>query len=193
MKYGVYEFPLKRNSEFIPLNITGSSMIDALAVGGGTLVDGKYHTINYSKHSSFRVTYRVQDIKTWNVEQEYELDYGCMAKDLAYDEESKKVFGCFESYDTASGYELATINLETLDKDFVGALDRCYMALGINASGQMYGIGINGSLYTIDKTNGKQKLVGKTDVYPSQYIQSGCFDPIKIGRASCRERVLRLV
>lgn len=42
--------------------------------------------------------------------------------------------------------------------------------------GRLYGVNVDGNLYTIDKVNGSYKLVGRTGLNPSNYRQSATID-----------------
>lgn len=97
------------------------------------------------------------------------------------EDEDGNVFGEFYNHD-ASAYEWAKVDYSTRSRDSIGPATNQYVVLGITNAGQLYGVADDGNLYKIDKSNGKETLVGATGLTLKNgngqvWSQSGEIDP----------------
>ena len=184
INYGLYSLPIEANSTFAPVCTFGLDMVETFAFGGGTLIGNKYHTLTYNMTGSGQsMMYRVYDIKTWRKDFETDLPNDYFSFDLTYDETTGNIYGAFQSYVSESGLGLAILDTETLELNPVGTFSQIFYFLAASNDGILYGVGSDGNLYRIDKTNADETFIGCTGIIPQTYAQS------EIGRASCRERV----
>ena len=68
-----------------------------------------------------------------------------------------------------------------MTREFIGWAERQYVALGISKEGTLYGIALDGNLYSVNTADGKETLIGPTgvtvkDSYGNYYQQSGEID-----------------
>lgn len=95
--------------------------------------------------------------------------------DMAYDYTTNTMFGI--STITATTYGLYTINLTTGDIAQVGTTGTgAPSTLACNLNGQLFSIFKDGKLYSINKTDGSNTLIGSLGFTDIKYIQSMGFD-----------------
>ncbi len=177
MKRGLYTFttgdPI--DPESIWLNE------DMAANGGGALVNGVFHEINWSESDGYIfITYCSFDATTGEMLSSEGLDdISLIGTDLAVAFDGT-VYGEFYN-STATGYELGIIDYSTMTRSTIGSLSKWYVALGITKDNVLYGVASDGNLYKIDAKTAKETLVGATGVSlinssGSVYGQSGEID-----------------
>lgn len=173
--FGYYAFPASsQNFAFEPLYTDDNYLQPD---GGAVLLGDTLHFVHdiygYGTHYALYESY---DVTTWTrLRSEFSYDYGISAFDLAYDPTSGKVYGEFSSSDNAQA-GFGTIDYSTLTKSIITYMDTTFVGLACNSEGQLYGVNVDGNLYTIDKVNGSYKLVGRTGLNPSNYRQSATID-----------------
>lgn len=175
MPIGYYTFapqaPITLCAEYIDPYISAN--------GGAVRYDDHLHMINYEEvYGYVNIYYSEYDTRTWeNLRNEQIFDLTMVATDLAYDAKSGRTYGCFYNAD-ATGYELGIIDYTNLTRRTICDLGRNeYLALAINARGEMYGIQADGNLYKVNKVNGKATKIGYVGFDPAPYLQSATFDP----------------
>lgn len=170
--FGYYAFPASAASGFEELALDDLLQAD----GGAVIIGDTLHVVHdvygYGSHG---IVYSEFDTRNWQlISTRTMTDYGLSAFDLAYDPTTGKVFGEFCSTDSdVPGF--GTIDYKTLTKSVV-PMDTVFVGLACNSRGQLYGINVDGCLYTIDKETGHYDKVGALGIVPSNYRQSATFD-----------------
>ncbi len=177
MKRGLYTF--KAGDSIDPESIWLNE--DMAANGGGALVNGVFHEVNWSESDGYVfITYCSFDATTGELLSSEGLDdLSLIGTDLAvaYD---GTVYGEFYNSE-ATGYELGIIDYSTMTRSTIGSLANWYIALGITKDNVLYGVASDGNLYKIDAKTAKETLVGATGVSLTNssggvYGQSGEID-----------------
>lgn len=169
---GMYSFPASANTTLTSLMI-GSNFE---ANGGGVYVDGKYHMVNYMDIFGFIIAnYHIYNTETWETIYSADVDATSVATDMTFDPITGNVYGCFFNEDL-DGYVFGTMDLETGTTTKIADLPLTMYVVAANSKGEIYGIGNDGVLYSINKSTGETTSIGNTGVSP-KYIQSGTFDP----------------
>lgn len=148
--------------------------------GGGYEHNGVFYGYNITRSSYYgfwceKVAY---DVKTWTkVSQNTAVYYQDTATDLAADPVSGIVYGCFNADNSGTGgFVWAQLNPKNNVRAAIRKLDKAYVAVAVDKSGQFYGIDVDGDLYKIVKESGEQTLVGNTGVDVEVSAQSATFD-----------------
>jgi hypothetical protein len=153
----------------------GSSNLNA--TGGGVVVDGVYYIVSYAlgttPTSTWDVSYNGFNMETWTSTVSLYCSPSAIATDLTYDATTGKVFGCYVGEDKK--VTLKTMEVSSAETSEIASLGNAMCALACDAQGQLFGIGADGNLYTIDKANGNTSLVGATGLTPKS-VQSATFD-----------------
>lgn len=170
--FGYYAFKASADSRFEDLALDEAMQAD----GGAVILDDTLHLVHdVYGYGSHWVVYSAYDTKSWKlVDQKAIGDFGISAFDLALDPVSGLVYGEFSSTDSETA-GFGTIDFSTLEKEVI-PMDTTFVGLAFNSKGVLYGINIDGNLYTIDKLTGAYTLVGATGLKPSAYRQSATFD-----------------
>ena len=92
--------------------------------------------------------------------------------DLAFDHTSGVMYGIFAPRASAT---LVTVDMETGELTELGELGVLMLTLACNSDGELFGICIEGRLYSINKTTAIITEIGFTGLTP-EYIQSMAFD-----------------
>lgn len=183
-KYGIYSFAPTSPVNFSPL-VTGPNY---RFMGGVGIQGGKYYGANLFSSSSNANVYNVYIfsfdaatlLPTGDPIVMPNNDYSMFASETAEDNATQTVYGEFFSQD-GQKMELCTVDYATQKRTVIGTIARTYVAMGITSDGQLYGIGVDGNLYKIDKTNASDALVGNTGVQVANenggfYFQTGEID-----------------
>ncbi len=158
MKRGLYTF--RTGDPIDPESIWLNE--DMAANGGGALVNGVFHEVNWSESDGYIfITHCSFDATTGELLSSDGLDdISLIGTDLAVAFDGK-VYGEFYN-STATGYELGIIDYSTMTRSTIGSLSNWYVALGITKDNVLYGVASDGKLYKIDAKTAKETLVGAT-------------------------------
>lgn len=158
MKRGLYSF---RASDPVDTELLWMND-DFAANGGGALVDGVFHEVNwFSSDGYIFITYASYNAETGEQISSCGLDdISLIATELAVSSDGK-VYGEFYN-STATGYELGVMDYSTLKRSTIGTLSNWYIAIGITKDNVLYGVASDGNLYKIDAKTAKETLVGST-------------------------------
>ena len=137
---------------------------NVLAHGGGVLVDGYYYAINADKKRM-----DVYDADTWTLERSQ--SGVTPALDLTYNVADGKVYGTFSDSNAIFGI----LDITTGSYSAIGVMRIPPVALVSDSAGRIYCIGMDGNLYTVDKTTAEMTAVGPTGVAPFS-VQSAVID-----------------
>lgn len=137
---------------------------NVLAHGGGVLVDGYYYAINADKKRM-----DVYDVDTWTLERSQ--SGVTPALDLTYNVADGKVYGTFSDSNAIFGI----LDITTGSYSAIGVMRIPPVALVSDSAGRIYCIGMDGNLYTVDKTTAEMTAVGPTGVAPFS-VQSAVID-----------------
>lgn len=176
------------------INVGAPTEMDSLVNGnytfynGATIQDGIYYgvdaVLDYIGWGFWWVDFYSFDADSWKSQGITEIDdetgdFSMIAGDLATAADGT-AYGAFYTAD-ASGYELGIPDYATMTRTTIGSLENNYLVLAISKEGVLYGIADDGNLYTIDKTNAHETLVGPTGIKVADeegaYYQSGEIDP----------------
>jgi hypothetical protein len=154
---------------------------DANTIFGGTYFDGSLYF--YSAYEDEWVGgYETRDFVQLDADNFEVIESNPVtfrALDLSYDYTTKKMFGVHPYRDeNGPNSALVVINLETgelTESDIVGELGQYFYGMAISTKGQMFGIGIDGGFYSIDKTTAQTTYISHTGLVPWG-LQSMAFD-----------------
>ncbi len=151
---------------------------DMISNGGAVYAEEKCYVLSYLDFFG--------TMMWWYQIYDFDTDQASMITDLTWD---IKDAGSATTYDPVTGnadsicidatdhskFTLSTINFDNGFKNPVAPIDQQMCAMAADAKGTLYGIGMDGNLYTIDKFTAKYKLVGPTGIKP-QSNQSAVID-----------------
>lgn len=167
---GVYSFPAQANTTLTRVYGDSNFNINGPAVRW----NGNYYMVKGEDYGEgvTEVTVFVYD-SDWEEIDELSFQANWYGTDLTVDPTTNIIYGVFASY--SGDPELATINFDNGQRTAIGTLQQSIIALAADATGLLYGIGTNGVLYRISKTDAQLTQIGRTGVTP-QYMQSATFD-----------------
>lgn len=175
--YGLYSFTATEGTNFSEKykNI-------GLACNAGVHAQGKYygiHPITFFGNLN-GVGHYVVNTETWELENSFiisDANYDDMASNLTYDRTTNTIYALRYNSDL-TGLNWATMNPSTFTFTNLNKWPGNFSILTLTTTpdGTIYGIGDNGNLYTLDKTDGKPTLVGSTGVVPAKYNQSAVYN-----------------
>ena len=170
-EYGVYAIPAEANTSLT--KVYGDYQFRTN--GGAVYHNGNYYIIKGEDYGDgvASVTCLVYDAEAWEQTDELELPANFFTADLSVDPTTNTVYGVCASYD--GGQELCRLDFEAGRRELVGALSEQLVALAIDATGLIYGIGADGVLYRISSADAAMTAIGDTGVSPA-YLQSATFD-----------------
>ena len=183
--YGFYGFEPTGQGGFNPLSPVGPD--NTWANSGSCYVDGKYYCYDtYGSWIRYTITYRVIDAATWTVTDTKTFTYSysdptseesLSAKNvpcaLAYDPIDNTIWAVTHAYSNTESVKLCKV--ETSSGRLVVVADLpAIRAAACDASGKLFGIGIDNNLYSIGK-DGTCFVIGATGFWPTRdsEIKSG--------------------
>lgn len=172
--YGIYSMPANDGSAIAPVKLDDK----LTAFGGGVYVDGRYFMVDYTPYNyDGTVSFRIYDVENgWKLLSEKRLTtYSSVASDLAYDPVGDKIYGCFRVDPKQDKYFFGTLSTATGFSSKIADLKEELIALASTRDGKLYGIGLYGMLYSIDKQTGALTEIGQTGK-TVKYAQSATFD-----------------
>lgn len=172
--YGVYSLPLSGNSKLTSIHESS----DFACNSGAIYRKGTFSLLNATVASDGTLSgirYQAYDTESWERTSEKTFsDIGYMATDLAVDPLTNEIYGSFS--DGKGGTNLAKVDFEAETNDVIGSLSVYLVAVAINREGRIYGVGIDGNLYSVDRSTARLTKIGATGVAPAAYLQSATFD-----------------
>lgn len=157
-----------------------SYWIDAEMIGNGGAVyaNNKYYILSFMDFGGGMLfgSYLMCDIdaKTYDYITP-ELDISYIASDLTYDATNNTVYACSMDISGDGTFWLSRMDIATGAKEGIAKMPHM-AAIAANAEGVLYGIGMDGILYTIDKNTAALTEIGSTGISPIN-DQSATFDP----------------
>ena len=146
--------------------------------GGAVYVNGKYYILSFLDFGDGML---FASYLKCNVEQMYydyempEIDISYIASDLTYDSSNNTVYACSMDISGDGTFWLSRMDVVTGVKEGIAKMPHMG-AIAANPEGVLYGIGMDGILYTINKNTAEVTQVGPTGVTPIN-DQSATFDP----------------
>lgn len=134
----------------------------------GNKIYGIYADFSYYATYGWVFAYGTKiDTKTWTTDydDDFITDNTLIATETATDYATETTYGAFYN-STFSGLELGVIDYENRTRSTIGELNQVYVALGMASTGTLYGISINGDLYSINPATAEETLVGSTGLNP---------------------------
>lgn len=159
--------PLKPVEEYCSYNVPDAN-------GGAFLADNIYYMVSY--YGSYdRVTASIDmfDISNWEMTGSYYCSSDMVANDITYDAISQVAFfAC--SQNGHSVLRRWNLDLST-DPEKVGDLETELLTISCDNKGNLYGIGVDDVLYSIDKQSASMTAIGNTGINAAG-LQSSTFD-----------------
>lgn len=175
-KEGIYSLELKEGGELTQLNEGVSKNLAPL--GGAVYVDGKMDGINFTAVEDYGgMSYIVRHVQ-YNME-DWSLNYNKMLSDLdrnfisscglAHDPVTGKNYGIFFNFNL--DWQVVDRKFGTIDftneqpsREVISVMNTPMVAIACDNDGVLYGIGQDGFLYIINKSNGNVSIVGDTGI-----------------------------
>ena len=158
---GIYSFNTLKPGIFNPVKLSNN----LCAQGGGVLAGSTYYAIRASDK-----TLHVFDADTW--EELYSKSIKNVTLDMAYDETTKQIYGCFVD----NGAQLGILNTKDGTYKKIGPMNVPACIMVCDAEGVLYVVGHDGILYTVNKTTAEMTEIGGTGITP-MFAQSAAIDP----------------
>ena len=167
---GIYSFPAVSNAS---LTLRSPSFWEYKMISGIN-----YYGTYYALSDPWGGAFMSYDIDTWAENPGYgymPTDNSHIALDMTFDPVSRTAFGIMVSNSSEETDRLCRINLRNGIVTYIGQIP--YMVtLAANHAGELYGIGLDGYLYSINKTNASNQRIGSgLGVNPSIFSQSMSF------------------
>ena len=147
------------------------------ASGGGAMTDDFYFCtaeLNYGTWTE--ITHYAFDPETWTERMRLpDGDSKAVAMDLAYDPQTAKLFGCFNS-DSGDGYVFGTLDVTNGERFKIADLPTPWLACSIDRYGRLYAIDMEGKLLAVDKVYGTLTTVAELGV-EGNIRSTGAIDP----------------
>lgn len=175
--YGYYSFSTEGSTELLELGLGDYLNYN----GGGAIYDGLTHGICYMTQGGATYAFYVEyDTDSWEATTrtgQAISDPTMIATSVAYDPVSKLVYGQFYNA-TQTAYEFGTIDYESLARtSTLSTQTDAWLAMAVNADGQVYAVDQSGNLLSVDKKTGAATVVGNTGVSMGLWQQGMAFDP----------------
>lgn len=142
---------------------------DMLGNAGVVYADGTMYVLTYLDFYGMQVwSYLTCDVerKTYDFVMPEYLEYTDVGSASTYDPATGNVYTICIDGDDSSQVTLSTMDVTTAKKTPVSRIDRM-AAMAADRQGTLYGIGMDGVLYTIDKHTAATTAVGPTGVVPN--------------------------
>lgn len=167
-KMGLYKFPATANPTLDSL----SESFNFAGGASGFVKDGKYYSTRLLPTFGYNFVYAsVFNLETGKfilTSQSATPATDCQSittGNLVYDPTTDKVYGQFYETNYTLNNTFGTLNYNETGNwthTAIAQLKNRYVAMGVDNTGQLYGIDINGQLRKIDKTDGTETFVGST-------------------------------
>lgn len=154
---------------------------EVFATGGGVLIGNRYYCMTRLKvMRNIYTRFYVLDADKWEtIEYKQDLPETLNAMDVTYDPTTGRVYGCF--FDGDDRWVLGTIDYSTLTRTVLASSPQLN-AIAADEAGNLYAIGMEGTLYSVDKLSGQLSVIGETGIKASNknsYWQgSAVYDPV---------------
>lgn len=145
--------------------------------GAGYIGDNTFWVSNYTDFGGGSVWVEVAGYATsdWSqVYSSYEFDATLCSTDMAYDETSNAVYGCFHNADN-DGYEFGQFDTNTATRNTICPLEKAWIACAFDAGGALFAVDTDGQLSKVDLATGALTVIGQTGL-TSQNLTSGTID-----------------
>ncbi len=174
--YGIYSLPLEEGATLSQVKLGN----EYNANGGGVMVDGKYYMVGYEtspEGAVMDITYRIFDTENnWAlVRSVLQESITSIPTDLTYDPTTDRIYGCFYAED--GGFKFGYLNRMTGKPTILSDLSEQLVGLAANRNGEIYAIGISGTVYSV-AIEGKSvylDYIGETGL-TVRFAQSATFD-----------------
>lgn len=172
-EFGMYEYPV---SYYSSTSLCSNADIDPTG-GAAYIGGGRYFSTSYaSAYGRVFVNHYIIDANTGKTLSTSGGSETGIARDLAYDHTSGKLYGCFRGAG-GSGYVLGTMDPYNTDAGCtaISALEVPLNALSVDRYGNLYAISRPGVLYAVDKGTGAMTKIGDTGL-ECKYQTTGTID-----------------
>lgn len=184
----IYQYPLDRYAPSMILDredilpIGGGAMMHNVTLNGVTYPEVYFYSTLSLMGSSAIVYQYVYNAETWTSLGQRWVDIQDAATDMAWDETSDRLFGCFFSSD-GSKFQLVEYNpfyntpsgSTTTRRRIVCDLPKLWAGCAFDKFGKLYAVDEDGVLFRVDVSDGKMTRIGDTGV-KSQYTTSAIID-----------------
>ncbi len=172
--YGFYSFAPNSN-EAVRLR----THEDLAVNGGGTYIGNNEYfcTVYEVVQGGVYLDHYTFNTNTWRMTgYEYGTDLKTIARDLAYDPDTELCYATTWNED-GSKYVFSAVNPRTYTAEVINEdIPETIYAITFDDKGGLWGVGLSGTLYSINKDTGEMTEVGDTGVVTT-YTTGGTFDP----------------
>ncbi len=185
-QYGMYGFNTASPSTVNQL----SSQKQPIARNGSAQHDGVFYGLDadFSDYEDYGFVYLnryAYDAQTWDEVEKPQFFYDrneMIALETAQAADGT-VYGLFYKNEAMDALEWGIADFKTMTRTSIGNAAQAYVALGITSDNELYGVAVDGKLYSINIANGAETEIGSTGVSLSipnsngkTYGQSGEID-----------------
>ena len=181
--FGIYGFEPSPSEDEPVWDVISQGAVDGSAQlranFGGVFKDGVYHCIGGTDYGDdmFIMRYTEWDVSSWTcLRNERIQNRAFMATDLTLDPTTGTIYGYF-SNEEGTGQEFGYIDFTNLLRHTVSteAEDKM-VAVAADTNGSIYAISLAGDLYSVDKNDGSQTVIGNTGVSLEDLNMTAAFD-----------------
>ncbi len=152
---------------------------DMFGTGGAVYAEGKFYVLTYIDFFGTQMWYyQIADVESKTdqfIMDQYEYGFKDAGSAMTYDHTTGNAYSVCLDADDTSKFTLSIMDLATGLKTPVANMEMQMCAMSVTSDGTLYGIGMDGNLYTINKFTAEYTLVGPTGVSP-QSNQSAVID-----------------
>ncbi len=162
-------------SDLDPTNeISENAYITEFTLFSGAYFNGKLYAYGQDATGARGYYYYLLEIDAYTYEYEVIDRVSYTLRDMAFDYTTGNMYAIAEGGEYNGA--VVQIDIETAELSIIAETGVTFAAMTIDANGQMYGIGEDDYLYTIDKYTGFAKPVGHTGADAGQLFQSMHYD-----------------
>lgn len=142
----------------------------------GVFANGNYYLLSKMERNGIvaMCTMDKYDTKTWQVTGSGFPGNDIVPTSLTYNTKDSKTYGCFPNKN--NGFDFCSFDLNSCQKTVIATLTQQFVALFADNKGMIYGIGLDGNLYSFNLETGVPNQIGVTGIIPSKDAQDACFD-----------------
>ena len=171
--YGIYSATFTPGEAPEVKNIALDSRLNATT--GAVMTPEGYFVISTTPYMGYYlVDHYLFDPEDWTMISRTAADMETMARSLAYNPVDKRVYGSFANLDGTFSFSSLDIKNGTRKK-IVARSEEPYQALAFDESGTLFGINTEGSLVSINISDGSETLLYALSL-PSAYTTSATYD-----------------
>ena len=170
--YNVIEFAVE--PETTPAvkkaNLSGNP---SMTFAGAVYYSGKLYTVTNLMNMMFNIY--EYDVNSWIMSGNVSNRTNPYAVSFTANQADKIVYGSFTNA-TGSAFDFGTYDMKTAAKTVIAALSQRFVAIAADNAGAVYGIAVDGNLYSINPATGAATVIGSTGQTVGTSLQSATID-----------------